>query len=88
MLNAASFMAPDLVTAYMDELAELLTAALAEVVPDGARQAAAVLLTFVRGLEDDLRDVDAVRRELRAGVEMITRGALALSPASPTGSTA
>ncbi|MCZ0980722.1 TetR family transcriptional regulator [Streptomyces diastatochromogenes] len=47
-----------------------------EAAPDNARQAATVLLTFTRGLEDDLRDADAVRRELAAGVRMITRGAL------------
>lgn len=55
----------------------------AEVVPDTARQAAAVLLTFTRGLEDDLRDADAVRGELAAGVQMITRGALARSASTP-----
>ncbi|MGW2108566.1 hypothetical protein [Streptomyces sp. NPDC001948] len=51
--------------------------------PDTARQAAAVLLTFTRGLEDDLRDADAVRGELAAGVQMITRGALARSASTP-----
>ncbi|MEU3710794.1 TetR/AcrR family transcriptional regulator [Streptomyces catenulae] len=76
LLTAATAQAPDLVTDYTDGLAELLAAALAEVVPDAARQAAAVLLTFTRGLEDDLRDPDAVRRELRTGVRLITRGAL------------
>jgi TetR/AcrR family transcriptional regulator len=88
LLSAATAQAPDLVTDYTDGLAELLTSALADVVPDAARQAAAVLLTFTRGLEDELRDADAVRRELRAGVQMITRGALARpasSPARPTG---
>jgi hypothetical protein len=45
--------------------------------PGAARQAATVLLTFTRSLEDDLRDPDAARGELIAGVRMITRGALA-----------
>ncbi|MFB7918405.1 TetR/AcrR family transcriptional regulator [Streptomyces sp. NPDC056061] len=83
LLSAASAQAPGLVTAYTDGLAELLASALSTTVPDGARQAATVLLTFVRGLEDDLRDADAVRRELRAGAEMITRGALVRPASSP-----
>ncbi|MFD8824043.1 TetR/AcrR family transcriptional regulator [Streptomyces sp. NPDC059605] len=84
LLSAATAQAPDLVTTYTDGLAELLASALAEVAPDAARQAAAaVLLTFTRGLEDDLRDADAVRRELATGVRMITRGALA-HPSSTT----
>ncbi|MFF2951828.1 TetR/AcrR family transcriptional regulator [Kitasatospora sp. NPDC057965] len=77
LLSAATAQAPGLVTAYTDHLAGLLTSALAPAAADGARQAAAVLLTFTRGLEDDLRDTDAVRGELLAGVRMITRGALA-----------
>ncbi|MEV5987695.1 helix-turn-helix domain-containing protein [Streptomyces sp. NPDC052051] len=78
LLSAATAQAPGLVTDYTERLAELLAAALADVAPaDTAQQAAAVLLTFTRGLEEDLRDVDAVRRELRAGAQMITRGALA-----------
>lgn len=85
LLTAATAQAPGLVTAYTDGLAALLAAALAEVVPDTARQAAAVLLTFTRGLEDDLRDTDAVREELAAGVQMITRGALARSVSTPAG---
>ncbi|SBV01572.1 transcriptional regulator, TetR family [Streptomyces sp. Ncost-T6T-1] len=84
LLSAATAQAPDLVTAYTDGLAVLLTAALAEVVPDSARQAAAVLLTFTRGLEDDLRDADAVRDELAIGVHMITRGALDRPASTPT----
>lgn len=44
--------------------------------PGAAQQAATVLLTFTRGLEDDLRDPDAARGELIAGIRMITRGAL------------
>ncbi|MET9262077.1 helix-turn-helix domain-containing protein [Amycolatopsis sp. NPDC004079] len=84
LLSAATAQAPGLVTGYIDRLAELLTSALAEAVPDGARQAAAVLLTFTRGLEDDLRDADAVRGELETGVHMITRGALA-RPAATSG---
>lgn len=80
LLSAATAQAPGLVTDYTDQLAELLTSALARDAGDGARQAAAVLLTFTRGLEDDLRDPDAVRDELAAGVRMITRGALT-SPA-------
>ncbi|GGN88061.1 TetR family transcriptional regulator [Streptomyces albiflavescens] len=76
LLSAASAHTPELVTAYMGHLAELVTSALAEVVPGTAQQAAGVLLTFTRGLEDDLRDVEAARRDLKAGVQMITRGAL------------
>jgi AcrR family transcriptional regulator len=84
LLLAATAQAPDLVTTYTDGLAELLTSALAEVVPDSARQAAAVLLTFTRGLEDDLRDPDAVRDELAAGAQMIIRGVFARPSAAPT----
>ncbi|MER8045478.1 hypothetical protein [Streptomyces sp. NPDC094032] len=84
LLSAATAQAPDLVTTYTDGLAVLLTSALAELAPDSARQAAAVLLTFTRGLEDDLRDPDAVRAELAAGVPMITRGALTRSAPTPT----
>ncbi|MFC5180512.1 TetR/AcrR family transcriptional regulator [Actinomadura harenae] len=76
LLSVASAQVPDMIGAYVDGLAELIAQALAEVAPDTARQAAGVLLTFTRGLEDDLRDVEAVRRELRAGVRMITAGAL------------
>jgi AcrR family transcriptional regulator len=83
LLLAATAQAPDLITTYTDGLAELLTSALAVAVPDTARQAAAVLLTFTRGLEDDLRDADAVRDELAAGVQMITHGALARSASTP-----
>ncbi|MFG2881813.1 TetR/AcrR family transcriptional regulator [Streptomyces sp. NPDC048297] len=83
LLSAASAHTPDLVTAYMDHLAELVTSALAPVVPDGAQQAGGVLLTFTRGLEDDLRDVEAARRDLTAGVRMITRGALSRPAPSP-----
>lgn len=83
LLAAASAHTPELVTAYMDHLAELVTAALADVVPDTAEQAAGVLLTFTRGLEDDLRDVEAARRNLAAGVQMITRGALNRPASSP-----
>ncbi|MFC8520757.1 TetR/AcrR family transcriptional regulator [Streptomyces sp. NPDC057257] len=79
LLAAASAHTPELVTAYTDHLARLLAAALAEAVPDTAQQAAGVLLTFTRGLEDDLRDTETARRELRAGVQMITRGALGRS---------
>ncbi|MFE7616530.1 TetR/AcrR family transcriptional regulator [Streptomyces sp. NPDC057496] len=83
LLLAATAQAPDLITTYTDGLAELLTAALVQAVPDTARQAAAVLLTFTRGLEGDLRDADAVRDELAAGVQMITRGALTRSASAP-----
>lgn len=76
LLSAASAQAPGLITGYTDSLADLLTSALAEVDPDTAQQAAAVLLTFTRGLEDDLHDAAAARRELAAGTHMITRGAL------------
>lgn len=76
LLSAADALAPELIGDYIDALADLLTAALAEALPQGADQAAAVLLTFTRGLEDDLRDAEAARRELDAGVRMITRGAL------------
>jgi len=76
LLSAATAQAPGLVTDYTDHLAELLTAALTREAGDGARQAAAVLLTFTRGLEEDLRDADAVRAELAAGARMIIRGAL------------
>ncbi|MFJ5924860.1 TetR/AcrR family transcriptional regulator [Kitasatospora sp. NPDC092948] len=88
LLSAATAQAPDLVTDYTDHLAGLLASALAQAAGDGARRAAAVLLTFTRGLEDDLRDADAVREELAAGVRMITRGALAgpaSTPADPCG---
>ncbi|WDO06280.1 hypothetical protein ME763_11675 [Streptomyces murinus] len=70
----------------MDHLAWLLTDALAEAVPGTARQAAEVLLTFTRGLEDDPRDAEAARRDLGTGVQMITRGALGRpsAPARPT----
>lgn len=74
LLSAASVHTPDLVTAYMDHLTGLLTSAPADVVPEAAEQTATVLLTFTRGLEDDLSDVDAARRNLRAGVQMITAG--------------
>jgi AcrR family transcriptional regulator len=84
LLLAATAQAPDLVTTYTDGLAELLASTLGEVVPGTARQAAAVLLTFTRGLEDDLRDPDAVRDELAAGVQMITRGALARPSSTPS----
>ncbi|MET7784185.1 helix-turn-helix domain-containing protein [Streptomyces sp. NPDC005388] len=76
LLSAASVHTPELITAYTDHLAELVTAALATVVPQTAPQAAAVLLTFTRGLEDDLRDAETARRDLRTGVQMITHGAL------------
>jgi TetR/AcrR family transcriptional regulator len=76
LLSAASAQTPDLVTAYTDGLAELLTSALIHVIPGTARQATAVLLAFTRGLEDDLRDTAAARRELVTGTQMITRGAL------------
>ncbi|WP_435220293.1 TetR/AcrR family transcriptional regulator [Streptomyces sp. Tue6028] len=82
LLSAASAHTPELVTTYMDRLAELVTTPLAGIVPDTAAQAAGVLLTFTRGLEDDLRDPEAARRDLKAGVQMITRGALN-RPASP-----
>ncbi|MET8544735.1 helix-turn-helix domain-containing protein [Kitasatospora sp. NPDC004799] len=83
LLAAATAQAPGLVTDYTDGLAVLLASALAQAAPDTARQAAQVLLTFTRGLEEDLRDPDAVRRELRAGVRMITRGALARPAPTP-----
>lgn len=76
LLSTASTLTPDLVTAYMDRLAELLISALAELAPGTARQAADVLLIFTRGLEDDLRDPEAARRDLATGVRMITSGAL------------
>ncbi|OIJ88667.1 hypothetical protein BIV25_36515 [Streptomyces sp. MUSC 14] len=82
LLSAASAHTPELVTAYMDRLTELVTGPLAALVPDTADQAAGVLLTFTRGLEDDLRDPETARRDLRAGVRMITRGALS-RPAPP-----
>lgn len=69
---------PGAVAAYTDGLAALLQEALSGMTaPGAARQAATVLLTFTRGLEDDLRDPDAARAELIAGIQMITRGALA-----------
>ncbi|MFF0967190.1 TetR/AcrR family transcriptional regulator [Streptomyces sp. NPDC003703] len=83
LLSAATAQAPDLVTTYTDHLTALLTSALAQATGDGARQAAAVLLTFTRGLEDDLRDAGAVRDELVAGVRIITCGALARSASTP-----
>lgn len=83
LLSAASAQAPGLVTSYTDALAELMVSALADTIPDTAQQAAAVLLTFTRGLEEDLRDVEAARRELTAGVRMITRGALSRPASQP-----
>ncbi|MEV7394235.1 MULTISPECIES: helix-turn-helix domain-containing protein [unclassified Streptomyces] len=83
LLSAATAHTPELVTSYMDHLAELVTSALAAVIPDTAQQAAGVLLTFTRGLEDDLRDTEAARRDLKAGVQMITRGALSRPAPSP-----
>lgn len=79
LLSAASELAPDLVAGYIDALAGLLSSALDGLAPGGGRQAAMVLLTFTRGLEDDLRDADAARRELAAGVRLITRGAPGLA---------
>ncbi|MFF2146594.1 TetR/AcrR family transcriptional regulator [Kitasatospora sp. NPDC058190] len=76
LLSAATAQAPGLITTYTDGLAELLTAALAGAAPNTAHQAATVLLTFTRGLEDDLRDADAAHRDLATGVRIITRGAL------------
>lgn len=76
LLSAAGAEAPDLISGYTGNLALLLEAALAGTIPDTAGQAAAVLLTFTRGLEDDLRDPEAARRELASGTRMITRGAL------------
>ncbi|MFE6668740.1 TetR/AcrR family transcriptional regulator [Streptomyces sp. NPDC057697] len=85
LLSAASAHTPDLVTAYTDRLARLLESALAEAVPGTvAESAAGVLLTFTRGLEDDLHDVEAARRDLGTGVRMITRGALGAPSPSPT----
>ncbi|MGW4445701.1 TetR/AcrR family transcriptional regulator [Streptomyces sp. NPDC004682] len=81
LLAAASAHTPELVTAYMDRLTRLLVSAVSEAVPEAAERTTRVLLTFTRGLEDDLRDVEAARRDLETGVRMITRGALA--PASP-----
>ncbi|MYV42347.1 hypothetical protein GT030_26635 [Streptomyces sp. SID1328] len=49
---------------------------MADIVPDTAEQATSVLLTFTRGLEGDLRDVEAARRDIRAGARMINRWAL------------
>ncbi|MEE1766834.1 helix-turn-helix domain containing protein [Streptomyces sp. JV185] len=83
LLSAASAHTPELVTAYTDRLARLLVSALAEAVPDTAHQAADVLLTFTRGLEDDLRDIEAARRNLTTGVQMITRGALSRPEPTP-----
>ncbi|MEU8971114.1 hypothetical protein AB0D11_17830 [Streptomyces monashensis] len=82
LLSAASAHTPELVTGSMDRLTELVTGPLAGLVPDTADQAAGVLLTFTRGLEDDLRDPETARRDLRAGIRMITRGALS-RPAPP-----
>lgn len=83
LLSAASAREPELVTAYTDGLTGLLTSALAEVMPETAQQATAVLLTFTRGLEDDLRDTAAARRELTAGAHMIICGALSRPAARP-----
>ncbi len=69
---------PGAVAGYTDGLAALLQDALGGLTaPGAALQAAAVLLTFTRGLEDDLHDPDAARGELIAGIRMISRGALA-----------
>jgi len=83
LLSTASTQLPELVAGYVDGLSDLIASALAEVVPDTARQATSVLLTFTRGLEDDLRDVDAARRELAMGVHMITTGALSRAESLP-----
>ncbi|MFI2610054.1 TetR family transcriptional regulator [Kitasatospora sp. NPDC018619] len=76
LLTVATAQAPDLITDYLDALAGLLVTALPGLAPDAARQASTVLLTFTRGLEDDLRDAESARRALATGVRMITHGAL------------
>lgn len=55
MLSAATVHVPEVVTSYVEGLAELLTTIVSEVVPGTAQQVTSVLLTFTRGLEDDLR---------------------------------
>lgn len=77
LLADAADQDPGAVAGYIDGMAALLRDALDGTTPGAAPQAAAVLLTFTRGLEDDLRDPDAARGELNAGITMITRGALA-----------
>lgn len=76
LLSATSVQTPELISTYVKGLTNLVTSALAEVVPATAREVAGVLLTFTRGLEDDLRDVEAARQQLKAGVHLITLGAL------------
>lgn len=76
LLSTAETETPELVADYMDSLRELLIAALQPAIADGAREVAAVLLTFTRGLEDELTNPDVTRAELAAGVRYITRGAV------------
>lgn len=77
LLATATVQTPQLIESYWQALSDLLTATLEPAVPTGARAIADVLLTFTRGLEDDLTNPDAARAQLAAGVELITRGALA-----------
>lgn len=81
LLSTAGTETPELLAGYMDGLRELLIAALQPAVSDGAREVADVLLTFTRGLEDELTDPDVTRAELAAGVRYITRGAIGAAAA-------
>lgn len=83
LLATATAETPELVDAYQDGLSDLLTAALEPAVSTGAREIAEVLLIFTRGLEDDLTDPATARAQLTAGVQLITRGALAGGAAQP-----
>ncbi|WP_217422733.1 TetR/AcrR family transcriptional regulator [Streptomyces sp. 8P21H-1] len=71
LLSAATVHIPEVVTSYVEGLAELLTTITSEFTPEAAQQVTSVLLTFTRGLEDDLRDPEAARRDLKIGVGMI-----------------
>lgn len=81
LLSTAGAETPELVANYMDGLQGLLISALQPAMPDGAREVADVLLTFTRGLEDELTDPDVTRAELAAGVRYITRGAVGAAAA-------
>lgn len=81
LLSTAGTETPELVAGYVDRLREMLIAALQPAVPGGAREVADVLLTFTRGLEDELTNPDVTRAELAAGVRYITRGAIGAAAA-------
>lgn len=81
LLSTAGTETPELIADYTDRLAQMLIAALQPSVRGGAREVADVLLTFTRGLEDELTNPDVTRAELAAGVRYITRGAIGTAAA-------